>query len=322
VSKFFEEKVMRHAKSEEEWDEVSNKIPADDKALCKVLYETLRDEMKSHGGNQNSSYYLVSFLLHVPGLYDRLHEMFEKGYLIQQEALVYLSRLTQDVTDRQALSCVYHGLKGMVDSPPNVGAMTQVFQYNSLLVEAYLHERQKPKGDTMPWRPGAERVYLNGLAADVFVEHFVTSFKRFEGTIIPVGKSVMESRVIPFADCKGEDLPPPPLRVEDSVDTLWCPGVSEIDKSEAAYTAELRRAPETSTAASWTVRAMYIAYVESKGGRGNRVFARAFSHNANHIEPGGQLRLNTIKDANYVQIFYLLLKNKKTSIAGTQNIDE
>jgi hypothetical protein len=56
VSKFFEEKVMRHAKSEEKWDEVSNKIPADDKALCKVLYKTLTDATKSHGGNQNSSY--------------------------------------------------------------------------------------------------------------------------------------------------------------------------------------------------------------------------------------------------------------------------
>jgi hypothetical protein len=198
--------------------------------------------------------------------------------------------------------------------------MTQVFQYNYLLAEAYLHG-QKPKRDNMRWwRPGAETVYLNGLVADVLVEYFVTSFKRFEGTIIPVGKSVMESRVIPFADCKGEDLPPPPLRVEDSVDTLWCPGVSEIDKSEAAYTAELRRAPETSTAASWTVRAMYIAYVESKGGDKNRVLARAFSHNANHVEPGGKLRLNKIEGANYVHIFYLLVKNKKSAV--DQRIEE
>jgi hypothetical protein len=104
VSKFFEEQVMGYAKSEEKWDEVSNKVPADNEALCKRLCETFKEANVSNAGNRRFSYFLVFFLLHVPGLYDRLREMFEKGYLIQEEVLVYLSRLSQEVTDRQALS--------------------------------------------------------------------------------------------------------------------------------------------------------------------------------------------------------------------------
>jgi hypothetical protein len=194
--------------------------------------------------------------------------------------------------------------------------MTYVFQYNYLLAVTR-------EGVNVRWRPDALTASSAALVTDVLVGEFVDAFKRFQGTIsIPVEKWAMaRSQVIPFSDdSQVGGVSPPPLRVEDSVDILWCPGASKIDKSAGKpYTVKLREAPTTPTAASWTLRSLYTTYVKTVEAGPSLISARSFYNtlqlsNATQVnESGKKLSVSSAPDATRVKFFYLFVKNKTSA---------
>jgi hypothetical protein len=200
----------------------------------------------------------------------------------------------------------------MMESPPNVRLMTYVFQYNYLLAVTRVGVKVRLRPDELTASSAA-------LVTDVLVGEFVDAFKRFQGTIsIPVEKCAMaRSQVIPFSDdSQVGGVSPPPLRVEDSVDILWCPGASKIDKSAGKpYTVKLREAPTT----SWTLCSLYTTYVKTVEAGPSLISARSFYNtlqlsNATQVnESGKKLSVSSAPDATRVKFFYLFVKNKTSA---------
>jgi hypothetical protein len=269
-------------------------------------------------------------------MYHRLLEMYEKGYLMQKLALCSLSP-SAGVSDRQALSCVFFALYGILrqirthapGTPLVLDAksMTTVFDYNYLLFFAMLKQTKKRSGSDIPVCTDATRLCTQAVLANLFVHKFFAAFKNFEENFlgIPADKAVM-SRCRFTQDTGG---------LSDDVHTLWCSKVHTIDVSSGeSYSLRLREAPTTNSGKKYTLCAYLAVFHDADPRVAQGGAATAASPNAAprskflgdmwQMPPGGisaggvvnlEKGLYVEHKARFAEVFYLFVNPPHSELA-------